>query len=59
MTLASAKGPKNKPEAVAEELAKKARAAGVSSVVFDRGGYQYHGHVKAFAESLRNHGLTF
>ncbi len=34
-------------------LAERAKAAGVSDAVFDRGGYRYHGHVKAFAEALR------
>ncbi|MEJ7797895.1 MAG: 50S ribosomal protein L18 [Solirubrobacteraceae bacterium] len=39
-------------------LAKRAKAAGVSSAVFDRGGYQYHGRVRAFAEGVREGGLT-
>ena len=39
-------------------LAERARAAGVEEVVFDRGGYRYHGHVRAFAEALREAGLT-
>jgi len=39
-------------------LAERAKAAGISEAVFDRGGYQYHGHVKAFAEALREAGLT-
>jgi large subunit ribosomal protein L18 len=40
-------------------LAERARAAGVESVVFDRGGYRYHGRVKALAEGVREAGLTF
>ena len=40
-------------------LAERARAAGVDSVVFDRGGYQYHGRVKALAEGAREAGLSF
>ena len=40
-------------------LAEKAVAAGIESVVFDRGGYQYHGRVQAFAEGAREGGLTF
>ena len=40
-------------------LAERASAAGVGQVVFDRGGYQYHGRVKAFAEAAREGGLTF
>jgi len=39
-------------------LAERARAAGIETVVFDRGGYQYHGRVKAFAEAVREGGLT-
>ena len=40
-------------------LAERAKAAGVEHVVFDRGGYQYHGRVKAFAEGAREAGLEF
>ena len=41
-----------------ELLAERAKKAGVDAVVFDRGGYQYHGRVKAFADGLREGGLT-
>jgi large subunit ribosomal protein L18 len=44
---------------VGKLLAQRARAAGVQSVVFDRGGYQYHGRVKALAEGAREGGLQF
>jgi large subunit ribosomal protein L18 len=44
---------------VGELLAERAKAAGVTEVVFDRGGYQYHGRVKALAEGAREGGLTF
>ena len=40
-------------------LASRAKAAGIDSAVFDRGGYQYHGRVKALAEGARQGGLTF
>ncbi len=40
-------------------LAERAKAAGVQSAVFDRGGYQYHGRVQALAEGARDGGLTF
>jgi len=44
---------------VGSKLAEKAIAAGVKTVVFDRGGYQYHGQVKALAEGAREGGLKF
>jgi large subunit ribosomal protein L18 len=40
-------------------LAERAKSAGVSSAVFDRGGYKYHGRVKALAEGAREGGLEF
>ena len=42
-----------------ELLAERAKAAGVESVVFDRGGYRYHGRVKALADGARESGLKF
>ena len=42
-----------------ELLAERAKAAGVESCVFDRGGYQYHGRVKALAEGAREGSLVF
>jgi large subunit ribosomal protein L18 len=44
---------------VGEAVAKKAIAAGISKVVFDRGGYKYHGRVKALADGAREAGLEF
>ncbi len=40
-------------------LAERAKAQGIERTVFDRGGYQYHGRVKAFAEGARETGLSF
>src|ERR1700749_3382344 len=42
-----------------ELLAERAKAAGVDTCVFDRGGYQYHGRVKALADGAREGGLKF
>lgn len=44
---------------IGEAVAKKALAAGIKEVVFDRGGYVYHGRVKSLAEAARNAGLKF
>ena len=46
-------------ELVGEALAKKAKDKGIAVVVFDRGGFRYHGRVKAFADAARKGGLTF
>jgi large subunit ribosomal protein L18 len=46
-------------KAVGTAVAEKAKAAGVSKVVFDRGGNRYHGRVKALAEAAREAGLQF
>ena len=44
---------------VGELLAQRAKEAGVETCIFDRGGYQYHGRVKALAEGAREGGLSF
>lgn len=44
---------------VGNAVAKKAIAAGIKTVVFDRGGYQYHGRIKELAEGARESGLEF
>lgn len=44
---------------VGKAIAEKAKAAGVSSVVFDRGGFLYHGRIKALADAAREAGLEF
>lgn len=67
VTLASAtslnkdmKGSKvEQANAVGKEIAEKAKAAGVEQVIFDRGGYLYHGRVKNLAEGAREGGLKF
>ncbi|MBK8195460.1 MAG: 50S ribosomal protein L18 [Lewinellaceae bacterium] len=52
----------NKTERAAEVgkmIAEKAKAAGIQNIVFDRGGYRYHGRVKALADGIREAGLQF
>jgi large subunit ribosomal protein L18 len=44
---------------VGKELAQRAQSKGIQQVVFDRGGYRYHGRVKALAEAAREAGLKF
>ena len=54
------KGDKSEQAAeVGKRLAEAAKKAGVENVVFDRGGYLYHGRVKALADGAREGGLTF
>jgi large subunit ribosomal protein L18 len=56
----SFKGDKTEQAAeVGKQLAEAGRKAGVESVVFDRGGYLFHGRVKALAEGAREGGLSF
>ncbi len=45
--------------AVGTAIAKKAKAAGIEKIVFDRGGYRYAGQIKALADAARTGGLTF
>lgn len=58
--LKSMKGTKTESaQAVGKDLAEKAKKAGITECVFDRGGYKYHGRVKALAEAAREAGLKF
>lgn len=50
-------GPTEKAKAVGEQLAARAKEAGITSVTFDRGGFKYHGRVRAVAEGAREGGL--
>lgn len=45
--------------AVGAKIAEKAKASGITGVAFDRGGFKYHGRVKALADAAREGGLTF
>ncbi|MCS6808452.1 MAG: 50S ribosomal protein L18 [Candidatus Kapabacteria bacterium] len=57
--VASAASKSDVSKMVGELLARRAAAAGITRVVFDRNGYIYHGRVKAFAEAAREAGLQF
>ena len=46
-------------KALGSAIAAKAKAAGIAQVVFDRGGYKYHGRVRALADAAREAGLEF
>ena len=46
-------------QAVGKLVAERAKAQGITQVVFDRGGYKYHGRIKALAEGSREAGLSF
>jgi len=52
-------GAMDQAKRVGELLAERAKAAGVTTCVFDRGGYRYHGRVQALAEGAREGGLEF
>jgi large subunit ribosomal protein L18 len=60
LSVRNTKGNKtDQAAAVGKLLAENAKTAGVKSVIFDRGGYLYHGRVKALAEAAREGGLQF
>lgn len=46
-------------KAVAKDIAEKAKAKKITDVVFDRGGYLFHGKVKAFADTAKENGMKF
>ncbi len=53
------RGNKSAAGAIGTAIAEKAKEAGISTVVFDRNGFKYHGRVQALAEAARKGGLTF
>jgi large subunit ribosomal protein L18 len=57
--LTGIKGKASVSKALGKLLAERAKSKGISQIVFDRGGYLYHGRVKALAEGAREGGLVF
>ncbi|MCK6630255.1 MAG: 50S ribosomal protein L18 [Anaerolineae bacterium] len=57
--IAAGKGKTERASLVGKLVAERALAAGITQVVFDRGGYKYHGRVKALADASREAGLKF
>jgi large subunit ribosomal protein L18 len=57
--IASGKGKTERASLVGKLVAERALEAGITQVVFDRGGYKYHGRVKALADASREAGLKF
>ena len=57
--LSDGKTKSDKAKAVGQLIGERAKALGITSVVFDRGGYKYHGRVKAVADGAREAGLDF
>jgi large subunit ribosomal protein L18 len=57
--MVTGKGKKEQAAIVGKIVAERAKAAGIETVVFDRGGYRYHGRVQALAASARESGLKF
>lgn len=58
-TLVNARGKLANANKIGEDIAKRAVAKKINKVVFDRGGYKYHGRIKVLAEAARSAGLKF
>ncbi|MEM7627892.1 MAG: 50S ribosomal protein L18 [Planctomycetota bacterium] len=59
LSVSSGSGNADAAQAVGQAIAEKAKAAGIEQVVFDRGGFRYHGRVAALADAAREGGLKF
>lgn len=59
LKMEAGKKPMEKAVLIGSDIAKKAKAAGITNVVFDRGSFRYHGRVKALADAAREGGLQF
>lgn len=59
LEMSVSKGTKEAAKLVGADIAKKAKGKNITAIVFDRGGYLYHGRIQALAESARESGLQF
>lgn len=59
LQLGAARNDAEAARAVGRAVGERARAAGIETVVFDRGGYRYHGRIRALADAARESGLEF
>jgi len=58
-TIKTKEAKSGRAQLLGEAIAKRAGELGITEIIFDRGGYRYHGRVKALAEAVRSKGIKF